>query len=166
MYISPGTRQATMQRQEGTMAVAGGGILFRRRYIVVVRWVGGRPGGCLVIAGGSVAAAAGAAAAGAAVAGVAVAAAALGGRLEPAGARLGGGGGEDRGLHAGAGGLHVREHLAAARSRTDGSYIHTRSDRFTDTTVVMNMGVFYPPHPLPQLQPEVHAQLPPQQDML
>jgi hypothetical protein len=63
----------------------------------------------------SVAAAAGAAAAGAALAGVAVAAAALGGRLEAAGAGLGGRRGEDRGLDAaGGGGLHVRVHTAAA----------------------------------------------------
>jgi hypothetical protein len=65
---------------------------------------------------GSVAAAAGAAAAGAAVAGVAVAAAALGGRLEAAGAGLGGRRGEDRGLDAaGGGGLHVRGHAACMR---------------------------------------------------
>jgi hypothetical protein len=87
-------------------------IIFIRLVVVVLstlvrhRWAG---------PAGSVAAAAGAAAAGAALAGVAVAAAALGGRLEAAGAGLGGRRGEDRGLDAaGGGGLHVRVHTAAA----------------------------------------------------
>lgn len=85
---------------------------------------------------GSVAAAAGAAAAGAAVAGAAVAAAALGGRLEAAGAGLGGRGSQHHGLDAAGGdGLHVRGHLAAACMHEDrvGSDVHIQ----TNTTIIV-----------------------------
>ena len=115
---------------------------------------------------GSVAAAAGAAAAGAALAGVAVAAAALGGRLEAAGAGLGGRRSEDHGLDAaGGGGLHVRGHAACMRI---GCNLILVMEASTPSSCEVSVsGIFYYQlHELPQEQLEPQLHLPLLQDMI